>query len=45
MPRELGQVAMAHANVTPKPELAQLIEKFPSSGAAKNAAPAYLRDR
>jgi signal transduction histidine kinase/response regulator RpfG family c-di-GMP phosphodiesterase len=35
---ELGQVAMAHANVTPKPELAQLIEKFPSSGAAKNAA-------
>ncbi len=35
---ELGQVAMAHANVTPKPELAQLVEKFPSSAAASNAA-------
>jgi len=35
---ELGQVAMAHASLTPKRELAQLIEKFPSSAAADDAA-------
>jgi len=34
----LGQAAMAHANVTPPAELAQLVEKFPASAAAKNAA-------